>query len=138
MPFPILQYSASSRTATVCATFVFLTNNFDLPAEQIAFLYKNRWRVELFFKCIKQHLRTKAFWGTSENADRIQVYSAIIAYCLVAIIGKKLEIERSTYEILKVLGISLLDKAPAKELFTNMNYNDVKEHLNKKLSLSLF
>jgi len=119
-------------------TFVFLTNNFEITAEQVAFLYKNRWQVELFFKWIKQHLKIKAFWGTSENAVRIQVYSAIIAYCIVAIIGTKLKIERSTYEILQVLGISLLDKTPVKELFTNMNYNDVKEPFDNQLSLSLF
>jgi hypothetical protein len=119
-------------------TFVFLTNNFDLTAEQVAFLYKNRWQVELFFKWIKQHLKIKTFWGTSENAVRIQVYSAIIAYCLVAIIGTQLKIDRSTYEILQVLGISLLDKTPVKELLTNMNYKDVKEHNNNQLSLSLF
>lgn len=119
-------------------TFVFLTNNFELSAEQVALLYKNRWQVELFFKWIKQHLKIKAFWGTSENAVKIQVYSAFIAYCIVAIVGTKLKIERSTYEILQVLGISLLDKTPVKELFTNMNYNDVKEHFDNQLSLSLF
>jgi len=107
--------------------FVFLSNNMDLSAEQIAMLYKNRWQVELFFKWIKQHLKIKSFWGTSENAVRIQVYSAIIAYCLVAIIGHDLKIDRSTYEILQVLGISLLDKTPVKELFTNVDYKDVKE-----------
>jgi len=119
-------------------TFIFLTNNFELTAEEIAFLYKNRWQVELFFKWIKQHLKIKAFWGTSENAVRIQVYSAIIAYCLVAIVGTNLKIDRSTYEILQVLGVSLLDKAPVKELLTNMNYNDVKEPLDNQLSLNLF
>jgi hypothetical protein len=119
-------------------TFVFLTNNFELSPEQVAFLYKNRWQIELFFKWIKQHLKVKAFWGTSENAVRIQVYSAIIAYCLVAIVGKRLKIDRSTYEILQVLGISLLDKTPVKELLTNMNYNDVKELFDNQLSLSLF
>ena len=119
-------------------TFVFLTNNFELTAEQIAFLYKNRWQVELFFKWIKQHLKIKSFWGTSENAVRIQVYSAIIAYCLVAIVGTNLKIDRSTYEILQVLGVSLLDKTPVKELLTNMNYNDVKEPLDNQLSLNLF
>jgi len=108
-------------------TFVFLTNNFDLSAEQIALLYKNRWQVELFFKWIKQHLKIKCFWGTSENAVRIQIYSAIIAYCLVAIVGYDLKIERSTYEILQVLGISLLDKTPVNELFTNIDYNNVNE-----------
>jgi hypothetical protein len=118
--------------------FVFLTNNFDLPAEQVAFLYKNRWQIELFFKWIKQHLKIKAFWGTSENAVRIQIFSAIIAYCLVAIIKTQLKIERSTYEILQVLGISLLDKTPVKELLTNMNINDVKEPFNNQLSLNLF
>ena len=101
-------------------------------------MYKNRWQVELFFKWIKQHLKIKAFWGTSENAVRIQVYSAIIAYCLVAIVGTKLKIDRLTYEILQVLSISLSDKTPVKELFTNMNYNDVKEPFDNQLSLSLF
>ena len=108
-------------------TFVFLTNNFELTAEQIALLYKNRWKVELFFKWIKQHLKIKAFWGTSENAVRIQIYTAIITYCLVAIAGNDLKIDRSTYEILQVLGISLLDKTPVKQLFTNIDYKDVNE-----------
>jgi len=108
-------------------TFVFLTNNFELSAEQIALLYKNRWQVELFFKWIKQHLKIKCFWGTSENAVRIQIYTAIIAYCLVVIVGYDLKIDRSTYEILQVLGISLLDKTPVNELFTNIDYNDVNE-----------
>lgn len=107
--------------------FVFLTNNFDLTAQQIALLYKNRWQIELFFKWIKQHLKIKSFWGHTENAVRIQIYCAIIAYCLVAIVGHDLKINRSTYEILQVLGVSLLDKTPVKELFTNENYKDVNE-----------
>jgi hypothetical protein len=107
--------------------FVFLTNNFDLTAQQIALLYKNRWQIELFFKWIKQHLKIKSFWGHTENAVRIQIYCAIIAYCLVAIVGHDLKVNRSTYEILQVLGVSLLDKTPIKELFTNENYKDVKE-----------
>ena len=119
-------------------TFVFLSNNMEISAEQIALLYKNRWQIELFFKWIKQHLKIKSFWGTSENAVRIQIYSAIIAYCLVAIVGHDLKIDRSTYEILQVLGISLLDKAPVNELFTNINYNDVKELNYNQLSLNLF
>ncbi len=118
-------------------TFVFLSNNFELTADQIAFLYKNRWKIELFFKWIKQHLKIKAFWGTSENAVRIQIYSAIISYCLVAIIGKQLKIERSTYEILQVIGISLFDKTPIKELLMNVNYQDVKEPVYNQLSLNL-
>lgn len=108
-------------------TFIFLTNNFELSALHIALLYKNRWQVELFFKWIKQHLKIKCFWGTSENAVRIQIYTAVIAYCLVAIVGYDLKIDRSTYEILQVLGISLLDKTPVNELFTNIDYKDVNE-----------
>ena len=119
-------------------TFVFLSNNFELSAEQIAYLYKNRWQVELFFKWIKQHLKIKAFWGTSENAVCIQVYSAIIAYCLVAIVGSSFKIDRSTYEILQVLGISLLDKTPVDELLKNVNYQVVKEPNYNQLSLNLF
>jgi len=119
-------------------TFVYLTNNFELSAIEIAFLYKNRWQVELFFKWIKQHLKIKSFWGSSENAVRIQIHCAIISYCLVAIVGHDLQINRSTYEILQVLGISLLDKAPVKELFTNTNYNNVKEPDCNQLTFSLF
>lgn len=119
-------------------TFVFLTNNFEITSCEVALLYKNRWQIELFFKWIKQHLKIKSFWGNTQNAVRIQIYSAIITYCLVAIVGKELKIERSTYEILQVLGISLLDKTPVNELFTNTDYNDVKELNYKQLSLSLF
>jgi len=119
-------------------TFVFITNNLELPSEQIALLYKNRWQIELFFKWIKQHLKIKSFWGTTENAVRIQIYSAIITYCMVAIIGHDLKFERSTYEILTVLGISLLDKTPVKELFSKIDNNDVKDLNYKHLSLSLF
>jgi hypothetical protein len=118
--------------------FVFLTNNMELTAEQIVLLYKNRWQIELFFKWIKQHLKIKSFWGTSENAVRIQIYAAIIAYCMVAIVGHDLKINRSTYEILQVLGISLLDKSPINELFKNIDYKNVKELNYKQLSLSLF
>lgn len=119
-------------------TFVFLTNNMTLTAQEVAFLYKNRWQIELFFKWIKQHLKIKSFWGTSENAVRIQIYSAITTYCLVSIVKNELKIHRSTYEILQVLGISLLDKTPVKELFTNIDYNNVKELDCKQLSFNLF
>lgn len=119
-------------------TFVFLTNNNELSALEIALLYRNRWQVELFFKWIKQHLKIKSFWGTSENAVRIQIYTALITYCLVAIVGHDLKIERPTYEILQVLGISLLDKTPVNELFTNMDYNNIKELEYNQLKISLF
>jgi hypothetical protein len=114
----------------------FLSNNLELTAEEIAQLYKYRWKVELFFKWIKQHLKIKSFWGTSLNAVKIQVYSAIIAYCLVALVRNKLKVDRSIYEILQILSISLLDKTPLNELLTNQNYKDVKELYDKQLKIS--
>ena len=91
-------------------TFTYYTNNFYLKAEVIAFLYKNRWIVETFFKWMKSHLRIKFFWGNSENAVRIQIYVAIITYCTVAIIERTLQLNRSTYEVMRILGSSLLAK----------------------------
>lgn len=117
---------------------VFLTNNKDLEAIEIAMLYKKRWEVELFFKWMKQHLKIKSFWGTSINAVKVQIYCAVIAYCLVAIIGNKLKIERRIYEILQILSISLLDKTPIKQLLTNSNYKDVKEQESKQLKINGF
>jgi hypothetical protein len=92
--------------------FVFLTNNFALPALTIARLYKCRWQVELFFKWIKQHLRIKAFYGTSDNAVKTQVWIAISVYVLVAIVKKELRIDRSLYEILQILSLTLFEKTP--------------------------
>lgn len=107
--------------------FIYLTNAKHIPALQVAELYKNRWQVELFFKWLKQHLKIKKFWGTSENAVKIQVYSAIIAYCLVAIMQHDIKLDRSTYEVLQILGISLTDKTPLRDLFSKTKFNDVKE-----------
>jgi len=118
--------------------FVFLTNNTDLDATEIALLYKKRWEVELFFKWMKQHLRIKSFWGTSMNAVKVQIYCAIIAYCLVAIIGNRLKSQRRIYEILQILSISLLDKTPVREMLTNYDYKDVKELKSKQLKISGF
>ena len=117
---------------------VFLTNNMNLKASEIAFLYKKRWEVELFFKWIKQHLKIKAFWGTTLNAVKIQMYCAVIAYCLVALVGYKLKVDRTIYEILQILSISLLDKTPIKEILTKCDYNNVKELENKQLIISGF
>ena len=105
--------------------FTYLTNAKHISALQVAELYKNRWQVELFFKWLKQHLRIKKFWGTSENAVKIQVYTAIITYCLVAIMKHKMQLDRSTYEILQILGISLTDKTPLRDLFSKTKFNDV-------------
>jgi hypothetical protein len=117
---------------------VFLTNNTDLKAIEIAMLYKKRWEVEIFFKWLKQHLKIKSFWGTTMNAVKIQIYCAIIAYCLVAIIGNKLKVNRSIYEILQILSISLLDKTPIREILTKYDYKNVKEQNNNQLKISGF
>ena len=90
----------------------------ETPATQVALLYKYRWHVELFFKWIKQHLKIRSFWGTTETAVRIQIYSAITAYCMAAIVEHDLKLHRSTYEVLRILSASLLDKTPINELFT--------------------
>jgi FOG: Transposase and inactivated derivatives len=117
---------------------VFITNNTMLEASEIALLYKKRWQVELFFKWMKQHLKIKTFWGTSINAVKIQMYCAIITFCLVAIIGNKLKVERPIYEILQILSISLLDKTPINEILTKCDYKDVKELDYKQLIISGF
>ena len=107
--------------------YIFLTNNLSASAETIAELYRNRWSVELFFKWIKQHLRIKKFWGTSENAVRIQIYCAIITYCLVAIVQHDMKLERSIYEVLQILGISLTDKTHLRDLFDKSNFKNVND-----------
>ena len=102
-------------------TFVFYTNNFDVTAEDVALLYKYRWRVELFFKWMKQHLRIKEFYGTSENAVKIQIYAAIIAYCLVVIVQEDMKINLQTYDVLRILSTALLTKMPLHDLLTEQN-----------------
>ncbi len=97
---------------------VFLTNNFALPAVTIAQLYKCRWQVELFFKWIKQHLRIKAFYGTSENAVKTQIWIAIAVYVLVAIVKKRLQLDASLYTILQILSVSLFEKIPLAQALT--------------------
>jgi len=92
--------------------FKFLTNNFTLPALTIAMIYKSRWQVELFFKWIKQHLRLKAFYGTSENAVKTQIWIAVSVYVLVAIVRKRLALEASLYQILQILSVTLFEKTP--------------------------
>ena len=109
--------------------FMFLTNAMGLTAQQVADLYKNRWQIELFFKWLKQHLKIKKFWGTTENAVRIQISAAITAYCLVAIVQHDMKLKRSTYEVLQILSMSLTDKTPLRELFDKTYSNDVKEQL---------
>ncbi len=102
--------------------FAFLTNATHISALQVAELYKNRWQVELFFKWLKQHHKIKKFWGTTENAVRIQVYAAICTYCLVAIVQHDMKLDRSTYEVLQILSISLTNKTSLQELFIKTKF----------------
>ncbi|MXZ49154.1 MAG: transposase, partial [Candidatus Dadabacteria bacterium] len=97
---------------------VFITNNFSLPAITICELYRNRWHVEMFFKWIKQHLRIKSFYGTSENAVKSQVWIAVSVYVLIAIIKKRLGLEHSFHTILQVLNLTLFEKIPLNQLLT--------------------
>ena len=98
-------------------TFTYLTNRLEISAKNIAMLYKNRWQVKLFFKWIKHHLLIKSFWGVSENAVRVQIYTAIATYCLVAIVEHDLRLNRSTFDVLLILSMSLFDKISNSELF---------------------
>lgn len=114
----------------------FLTNNFLLPALTIAQLYKCRWQVELFFKWIKQHLRIKAFYGTSENAVKTQVWIAVSVYVLVAILKKRLGLDHSLYTILQILSVTLFEKVPMLHVLTNFDYET--EHHESPNQLLLF
>ena len=114
---------------------VFLTNNFDLPALTIAQLYRCRWQVELFFKWIKQHLRIKAFYGTTENAVKTQIWIAIAVYVLIAIVKKRLAIEASLYTILQILSLTLFEKTPLDQLLKNMEIQMNVSKNNNQLNL---
>ena len=115
--------------------FVFITNNFEISALEVARLYKYRWAVELFFKWIKQHLKVKTFWGYSFNAVKTQIYIAMITYLLVAIMKHQLKLKQTQYEILQILSISLLCKIPLVELFSNTYPQYVKEQNCNQLKM---
>lgn len=115
--------------------FVFLTNHFSLPALTIAMLYKCRWQVELFFKWIKQHLRIKAFYGTSPNAVKTQIWIAISVYVLVAIIKKRLNLELSLHEILQILSITLFEKVPIAQVVTKSYDKNLESTTSNQLNL---
>src|ERR1700724_1458298 len=114
---------------------VFLTNNFELPALTIADLYKSRWQVELFFKWIKQHLRIKAFFGTSQNAVKTQIWIAISIYVLVAIVRKELKLERNLYEILQILSLTMFEKIPLDQLLAQTLSDQIQLVSDKQLIL---
>ena len=117
----------------IAMEFVFITNNFEISALDVARIYKYRWTIELYFKWIKQHLKVKSFWGHSLNAVRTQIYIAMITYLLVSIIKHKMKLKQTQYEILQILSISLLCKTSLKELFTNENPQYFKEQQTKQL-----
>lgn len=114
---------------------IFLTNNFHLSATEIAQLYKHRWKIELFFKWIKQHLKIKSFWGQSENAVKTQVWIAVSVYVLVAIAKKRFMLKQSLYEILQILSISIFDKMPINQLFQQTQVQYFKEQKDNQLNI---
>ena len=107
--------------------FIFLTNNFELTALQVALLYKYRWKIELFFKWIKQHLKVKSFWGHSENGVKVQIYVAIITFVTVALIKQKFKTKLTQYQILQILSLTLLNKTQLNQLFEDALIQYVKE-----------
>jgi hypothetical protein len=114
---------------------IFLTNNFHLKATEVAQLYKHRWKIELFFKWIKQHLKIKAFWGQSENAVKTQVWIAVSVYVLVAIAKKKFMLQQSLYEILQILSISIFERMPINQLFQQTQKQYFKELNGNQLKM---
>jgi transposase len=116
-------------------TLVFLTNNFDLPGPVIANLYQQRWQIELFFKWIKQNLRIKRFYGTSENAVKTQIWVAVSVYLIVAIIRKELKIEASLYTILQVLSVTIFERTMINQLLTNNAYTTDNAYDSNQLNL---
>jgi len=119
-------------------TLVFLTNQMTLPAATICALYKNRWQVELFFKWIKQHLRIKRFFGTSENAVKTQIWIAVSVYVLVAIIKKKLQLDASLYTLLQILSVTLFEKMPLQQAFPGGDSSSNSTTINNQLNLFAF
>ena len=116
--------------------FIFLTNNFKLKASDITQLYKHRWKIELFFKWIKQHLKIKSFWGQSENAVKTQVWIAVSVYVLVAIAKKRFMLKQSLYEILQILSISIFERMPINQLFQQTQLQYFKEQKDNQLNIS--
>jgi transposase len=119
-------------------TLIFLTNNFALPATTICALYKSRWQVELFFKWIKQHLRIKKFYGTSENAVKSQIWIAVSVYVLVAIVKKRLNLDASLYTLLQIFSLTLFEKMPIQQAFAGSDYIPDQPTTSNQLNLFAF
>ena len=116
-------------------TLVFITNLFGPPAATICALYKARWQVELFFKWIKQHLRIKQFYGTSENAVKVQIWTAVSVYVLVAIVKKRLNLNASLYTLLQIFSVTLFEKIPLNQDFLDGNNRSEDELSRNQLNL---
>jgi IS4 transposase len=123
------------RDAQTNKTLTFLTNNFNLPAFTITELYRCRWQVELFFKWIKQHLRIRAFFGTSENAVKSQIWIAVSVYVLVAIVKKRLQLPGSLYQTLQILSLTMFERMPLNQLLARAATDDIDIDPRKQLSL---
>jgi hypothetical protein len=134
--FPTLLRRVSFYAADIDQRFVFLTNNFQIPAPIVAAIYHQRWQIELFFKWIKQHLRIKRFFGTSPNAVKIQIWTAMATYALIAIAKKRFGLEHSLYTILRILSTALFEKTPVSIVF--QRYNDEISNRVSSKQLTLF
>lgn len=115
--------------------YVFLTNNFEITTMEVALLYKHRWKIELFFKWIKQHLKIKIFWGETENAVKTQIWIAVCTYLMVAIAKKELKIERNLYEILQIISVSIFDKTQLNQLLNECRLQNSEVELSKQLNI---
>lgn len=133
--FPVRMRRIKFYDAENDRVLIFLSNNFDLKATEIAQLYKHRWKIELFFKWIKQHLKIKSFWGRSENAVKIQIWIAISVYVLVAIAKKRFQLKPSLYEIIQVVSVCIFDKVPLHELFNKPVQQNFKEQNGNQLKI---
>jgi DDE family transposase/uncharacterized protein DUF4372 len=134
--FPILLRRVSFYAADIDQRFVFLTNNFQIPSPVVAAIYHQRWQIELFFKWIKQHLRIKRFLGTSPNAVKTQIWTAMATYALIAIAKKRLGLDHSLYTILQILSTSLFEKTPVQLVF--QRYEDEISNRADSNQLTLF
>jgi hypothetical protein len=133
--YPIKMRRIKFKDAQTGKNLIFLTNNFDLKAAEIAQLYKHRWKIELFFKWIKQHLKMKSVRGQFENAVKTQVWIAISVYVLVAIAKKRFILKQSLYEILQILSISIFERMPIKQLFRQTQLQYFKEQKHYQLNM---
>jgi Transposase DDE domain len=134
--FPALLRRVSFYAADIDQRFVFLTNNFQIPSPIVAAIYHQRWQIELFFKWIKQHLRIKRFFGTSPNAVKIQIWTAMATYALIALLKKRLGLQHSLYTISQILSTAIFEKTPIPLVF--QRYDDEISNSVSSNQLTLF